>query len=93
MIKRGETLSGKLSAESVLSARITTSGSINGTISKATGYDDYIGDYEVIPKVEAQTMYTKDKHMTDNVEIKGIPIFSTSNSAGGNTVYIAKEVI
>lgn len=37
-------------------------------------------------------MHTKDRLMINDVEIKGIPVFSTSNDAGGNTIYIAKEV-
>ena len=54
--------------------------------------DLYEGDYTITPKVEAQTMFTKDKVMTDDVTIKEIPIYRTSNTSGGNTVFIGKEV-
>lgn len=52
----------------------------------------YEGPYEVTPKVDAQTMPTKDKCMRENMEIHGVPYFETTNTAGGNTVYIAKEI-
>lgn len=92
MIDRGETLTGRLIAERSLSAKLHVSANLRGELSKNTNYTNYTGDYEIIPKVEAQTMFTKNKLMINDVEIKGVPIFSTSNNAGGNTVYIAKEV-
>ena len=52
----------------------------------------YTGPYTVTPKVEAQTLETARKIMTDDVNIKAIPFFETSNNAGGETVYIAMEV-
>lgn len=52
----------------------------------------YDGSYVVIPKVEAQTLPTKDKRMADDVSIKGIPIYDVSNNAGGTTVYIGSEI-
>lgn len=54
--------------------------------------DPYEGEYMVTPRVEAQTMFTKDKVMMDDVTIKEIPIYRTSNTSGGNTVFIGKEV-
>lgn len=92
MIKQGETLTGKLKTECSLSARVSMSGNLRGELSKNTKYTNYTGDYEITPKVESQTMYTKNRLMVNDVEIKGVPIFSTSNNAGGNTIYIAKEV-
>ena len=62
------------------------------TVTKYIGGDAYIGDYEVIPTLEAQMLPTKDKVLTDNITVKSIPVFSTSNNSGGNTVYIAREV-
>lgn len=54
--------------------------------------DPYMGDYEITPKVDAQTMPTAQKLMTQDVTIKAIPYFNVSNNSGGSTVYIAKEV-
>lgn len=82
MIFQGASLVGKISAEGVLVGKMT----------KPIGYTDYTGEYEVTPKVESQTMPTKDKHMTDDVKINAIPYFEVSNNAGGVTIYIGKEV-
>lgn len=54
--------------------------------------DRYEGSYEITPKVDAQTMPTAQKFMTDDVTVKAIPIFDVSNDAGGNTIFIASEV-
>ena len=54
--------------------------------------DPYTGSYDVIPKVDAQTLPTAQKLMTDNVRIHSIPIYEVSNKADGETVYIATEV-
>lgn len=52
----------------------------------------YEGDYEVTPKVNAQTMPTKGKLMEEDVTVKSIPFFDVSNTSGGSTVYIGNEV-
>ena len=54
--------------------------------------DPYTGDYTITPKVNAQTMPTSQKYMTDDVQIKAIPFFETSNQSNGQTVYIGSEV-
>lgn len=56
------------------------------------GGELYKGDYTVIPKIDQQVMPTKGKLLVKDVTIKAIPIFRTSNPAGGTTVYIANEV-
>ena len=53
----------------------------------------YDGLYEAIPQVEAQTLHTAKKLMTDDVTVHGVPFYEVSNDQGGNTVYIAKELI
>ncbi len=50
------------------------------------------GDYEVIPKSTEQVLSTKDKKMTDDVTIKAIPYFETSNEENGITIFIGSEV-
>lgn len=52
----------------------------------------YEGEYTVTPKVEAQILETKEKFMYNDVTVKAIPFYSTSNTSGGNTVYIGKEI-
>ena len=57
----------------------------------ATEYvdEEYEGEYSVTPKVEAQTMPTKDKAMAEDVTIKAIPYAEVTNLAKGKTVTIA----
>ena len=54
--------------------------------------DVYEGSYEATPKMEAQTLVTKDKYLRENVQINAIPIIRVSNTSGGTTVFIANEV-
>ena len=51
----------------------------------------YDGDYEVTPKVDAQSLPTATKVMLQDVQINKIPYFETSNEYG-NTIYIGSEV-
>ncbi len=51
----------------------------------------YEGEYDVTPKVESQTLPTKEKYLLKDVTIKEIPYFEVSNDSG-NTVYIGKEI-
>ena len=62
------------------------------TVTEYLGGEPYEGDYIVTPKVNEQTMPTKDKVMTEDVTIKSIPFYNVSNTSGGSTVYIANEV-
>lgn len=63
------------------------------TRTSASDIQVYDGPYEAIPKVEAQTLPTAKKLMTDDVTVHGVPFYEVSNEQGGNTVYIAKELI
>lgn len=85
-------LVGRITMHGCLSASLNTFDSFVGYMSKPIGYIDYNGSYEVIPKTSEQTLKTKDKHMTDDLKIKSIPIFNVSNETGGSTVYIGSEV-
>nr|DAG78782.1 MAG TPA: hypothetical protein [Caudoviricetes sp.] len=70
----------------------TITGAIGNGIARVDGSTDpYLGEYEVTPKVDAQTMPCAGKKMLKDVDIKAIPFFETSNEAG-TTVYIAAEV-
>lgn len=63
----------------------------NGIVKVDGSTDPFLGEYEVTPKVDAQTMPCAGKKMLKDVDIKAIPFFETSNEAG-TTVYIAAEV-
>lgn len=52
----------------------------------------YEGDYEVTPKVIEQRLPTAKKLLTEDIKIKEIPYFETSNTSGGHTVFIGNEV-
>jgi hypothetical protein len=87
-------LRGNIRSLLTLSGNICSKGSLNGVISKPqyVNHEKYQGDYEVTPKVEAQTLPTKDKVLIDDMTIKAIPFYNVSNTSGGNTVYIGSEV-
>lgn len=62
---------------------------IGGSVPALPAYD---GEYIVTPKAyEDQTLATKNKRMKDNVTVKAVPYWETSNKYG-ETVYIASEV-
>lgn len=61
-------------------------------VSDNVGVDYYKGDYTVTPKVEKQELATRQKFLTENVKIKEIPFFEVSNTEGGQTVFIGKEL-
>lgn len=79
----GESLSFALVDDGDLTFDVSTPRVINA--------DAYDGDYEVIPKTYSQTLGTKLKFMTDDMTIKEIPYFETSNE-DGTTVYIANTI-
>ena len=56
-----------------------------------SGGNPYEGPYEVVPKVEAQTLHTKQKYMTQNVTVLSVPFYEADNQ-NGTTIYIASEV-
>lgn len=61
-------------------------------VTKIIGGEAYDGDYAITPRVDPQTMLTKDKVMLEDVMIKAIPFYNVSNTSGGSTVYIGNEV-
>lgn len=51
----------------------------------------YNGKYEVVPLVDSETvLMTAQKILNDNIVVKQIPYFETSNDSDGQTVYIGK---
>lgn len=50
----------------------------------------YIGEYEIVPKIDSQIMRTKNKKMEDDVTVLAIPYYETSNLTG-KTVYIGGD--
>lgn len=62
------------------------------TVAAPGEVEAYTGPYDVTPKTEGQTLKTANKRMTDDVSVKAIPFFDTSNNAGGQTIYIGVEI-
>lgn len=52
----------------------------------------YTGTYTVTPSVDAASVPTAQKYMEDDITINAIPYYDVSNTAGGSTVYIGKEL-
>lgn len=54
--------------------------------------EEYTGEYEVTPKIiETQTLNTNNKLMKNDVTVKPIPYYETSNNSNGKTVIIGGE--
>lgn len=70
--------------------RLALSGNVN--VGGTMKVDNYEGEYEVTPKVTAQTLGTKQKFMENDVTIRKIPLYEVSNTTGGTTITIGKEV-
>lgn len=62
------------------------------TVTEYVGGELYEGEYGVTPKMEEQTLLTKDKVLIEDVTIHAVPVYRVSNTSGGITVYIANEV-
>ena len=54
--------------------------------------DEYEGPQTVTPKIEDQTLETKDNLLTDDVLVREIPYYETSNQQNGLTVFIANTL-
>lgn len=52
----------------------------------------YTGAYDITPRIDEQTLPTAQKLMTEDLKVKAIPYFETSNASDGETVYIGSEV-
>ncbi len=50
--------------------------------------DYYTGEYDVTPLITAQTLFTRDKMMNDNVRVDMIPTRELENAAGGVTFIV-----
>ena len=48
----------------------------------------YTGDYVVDPDFEGVTLATRNRVLTDDITVNPIEISRTSNTSGGQTVYI-----
>ena len=72
--------------------KITNADFLKGALSipLASEVPTYGGEYEITPKVNAQTIETRSKTMKDDLTVLAIPYYETSNPTG-KTVYIGGE--
>ena len=85
-------ISGSLNTNLNIVGSLNSINSIVGNIGiGVVEYPDYSGEYEITPQVESQTLQTKNKILRNNMEIKKIPYYETSNQYG-ETIYIGSEV-
>lgn len=62
-----------------------------GRVLISTDYDNFNGDYEVTPKINSQTIETKNKLMYEDLIVKSIPYYEVSNTQGRVTIIIGGE--
>ena len=89
------TMSGSMGTVKNLIGKVNPSSEIDGSIYTPTDIKTpiYNGEYIVTPKAfKEQTLKTNGKKMINDVTIKEVPYYETSNTDGGETVYIAGEV-
>ena len=93
----GAGISGRLESVSI-AAKLEGAKDIRGDISCGINRivetaEVYGGDYEVVSQPHADSyLATKDKKLTDNIHVKEIPYYETTNLSEGLTVYIGSEV-
>lgn len=94
-IKAFESLSGRVSSGCTLSGTLSCEGGLSGKVSIPSNYERYErydGNYEAVPNAfNTQTLPTANKLLTQDVIVKKVPYYETSNIQQGITVYIAGE--
>lgn len=76
-----------------LSGTISSECELTGNLCVTQEYDAYDNSYEIVPKAfQSQVLETKDRVMKENLVVKEVPYWETSNDANGKTVYIADEI-
>lgn len=86
-------LSGSLTQETYLNAKISPVGNLTGTLSMFSGeYQTYSGPYSAVPSFEDQVLNTSNKVLYDDINISRIAVHEVSNLSGGITVYIGGDI-
>lgn len=92
-------ISGNLDIDKTISGNViqgvskTISGNVIQGIGKGEVIPIYEGNYNILPLAFQETiLQTKNKKLVNNIIIREIPYYETSNPSGGNTVYIAGQV-
>ena len=95
VVRDGELLlSSDLGAVTFIDGEMERTSSFDGELGiyASAGGIPYEGETTVVPKAyEAVTLPTKETFVKEDITVTQVPLFVTENTAGGNTVYIAKE--
>lgn len=84
-------MSGIMSESCELTAVLTGESMLSGELNAFADYPVYDGINEITPKAYQVTrLETNGRRMTNDIIVKKVPYFETSNSSG-ETVYIAGE--
>lgn len=88
-----DTLHGVIESGGAIQGNLETEGVLIGEVGfpKCFYPEIYDGEYEVTPKTHEQHLATNQKFMEDDVTIKKIPYYETSNDYG-TTCYIAGDI-
>lgn len=88
-IKLNAKIKTNINIQGKLNNNISIKGNLN--VTQSNPYPEYTGTYEVIPSIEMQILETKNKILKDDVSVKQIPYFETSNLYG-DTAYIGTNI-
>lgn len=84
----GHILIGRITPQVTLVGRMTSCGTLVGSLHLPEGYEDYDGSYILTPDADQQIISTNDRHLTKDIIIQPIPYAEVSNDANGYTVTI-----
>ena len=84
----GHILIGRITPQATLAGRMSSCGTLVGSLYLPEGYEDYEGSYVITPDVDQQVISTNDRHLTEDIIIQPIPYAEVSNDANGYTVTI-----
>lgn len=89
-IRGSPSLRGAATVSGSLSGRTSSGGKLSGSVSTATDYDTYSGEYEITPLAwQDQTLNTANRICKENITVTEIPYYEVSNPQNGITVNIA----
>ena len=88
-----EAVQGIVLTDGAIGGKISADGYIQGILGYRQCHEvlKYGGEYDVIPKTYAQHLDTDNKLMEEDVTVRAIPYYETSN-VNGTTVYIGSEI-
>ena len=97
MIVKGDmiTLSGDIGPPDFYDGTLSGSGAFHGELGvflTSGPKEIYDGETVVTPRAAGDVVLpTKDTVVKEDITVRQIPFYATSNEAGGNTIYIARE--